>query len=375
MPMISGTNNADTLTATTAEDTIYGQDGDDSLTAAGVAVDYMAFMPLELHGGNGNDTLVGGDNSENLFGDADDDLLYGNGGYDMIDLGNNGNPSGNDTAYGGAGNDTFLMGDGNDVVDGGDGIDIIEFDMTDEAAASSFSLDLWRDTSITHANGTLSFTSVESFKLSNAAHLSAITLQGRPAAQDKFSVSSAIAVKMYGLGGNDTLYSWTADDTVLGGNGNDAINGRAGNDYLDGGADDDYIWGDLDNDFIIGGTGADTLQGGTGRDVYYGGARGSGADGDVDTFRFYSGDMGVGATRDVIRDFEDGVDLIDLSGFSGTFTFIGATRFTGAGMEIQAGVLGSGNTLIRIDTNGDSNVDEELLLLGSQTLTADDFVL
>lgn len=374
MPLISGTNNADTLTATTAEDTLFGYDGDDSLTSFDVALDFMTFMPLELHGGGGNDTLTGGDNFEYFFGEAGDDLIHGNGGWDTIDLGNGGNPSGNDTAYGGDGDDIFIVGDGVDFAYGGAGTDVIKIDLSGEAGGGSFTFDLWRNASITHAGGTLSFSSIEGLDVAGADHLSGLTLQGRPALGDRLTTTSNVATRLYGLGGNDTLYSWHSDDTIMGGNGNDAINGRDGHDKLFGGNDNDLIYGGNGNDLLVGGAGMDTLQGDAGRDVLHGGDLG-GADGAADTFRFYSSHVATGAARDVIRDFEAGTDVIDLSGFSGTFTFIGATRFTGAGMEIQAGVLGGGNTLVRIDVDGDQVPDGEILLIGSHALTADDFLL
>ncbi len=382
MPTITGTNNADTLTATDAEDRLFGLDGDDSLTATGLPAndpfDFM-LMPLEMSGGAGNDTLDGSVNDDQLIGNTGNDLIRGNDGRDTINLGIDGSdggaPSGNDTAYGGAGDDTFVAGDGDDVIHGGEGDDILEIDLTAEAGASTFTFDLWRDGSLVHTNGTVTFDGIEGIEIQGAAHLASVTLLGVPAeVSDYFYTVTDVDTAMYGFGGNDFLYSWTGNDTLFGGAGDDALAGRDGNDVLNGGAGADFMLGDGGDDLLIGGAGVDTLRGGAGRDVMYGGEIAT-PDGEADEFRFYSSDVGTGASRDVIRDFESGIDRLDLSGFSGTFTFIGATRFTGAGMEIQAGQLGSGNTLIRIDTDGDQIPDGEILLMGAHMLTAADFAL
>lgn len=378
MPLIFGTNIAETLTASTHEDTLHGHDGDDSLNASGVGYDPFGFMPMELHGGGGHDTLNGSVNNDYLFGNTGNDLLFGNDGRDTffmgVELSDGGAHSGNDTAYGGAGRDTFIVGDGFDVVHGGDGDDRIEIDLSAETPGGRFVFNLWRDSSIAHANGSISFTSIEGIEVNGSGHLSGVTLLGRPGARDELTVTSDVDTRMYGFGGDDILYSWGGNDTLMGGHGDDAMNGRDGNDYMDGGDGTDLMFGGSGDDLLVGGDGTDILYGGDGRDVMYGGDRNA-ADGDADTFRFFSGNLGTGADRDVIRDFETGIDRVDLSGYTGTFTFIGATHFTGAGMEVQARELGSGNTLIRIDTDGDRIPDGELLLCCAQGVSDDDFIL
>ena len=81
----------------------------------------------------------------------------------------------------------------------------------------------------------------------------------------------------------------------------DALQGGAGDDNLQGGAGADLICGGIGNDTLSGGAGNDVICDGTGEDVLYGGA---GAD-----LFVLSGD---GAT-DEIRDFQRGIDRIDLS--------------------------------------------------------------
>ncbi len=72
---------------------------------------------------------------------------------------------------------------------------------------------------------------------------------------------TALADRIDGLGGNDTIRT---------GDGNDSINGGSGVDYLYGDAGDDIINGDSENDFIYAGDGNDTVRGGLGIDVIFG---------------------------------------------------------------------------------------------------------
>ncbi|SDD58142.1 Hemolysin-type calcium-binding repeat-containing protein, partial [Ruegeria marina] len=75
--------------------------------------------------------------------------------------------------------------------------------------------------------------------------------------------------------GNDFLFAV---------NGNDDLQGGAGNDSLYGGANDDTLSGGADDDILYGGQGSDTFE------------------------------FGINDGQDVIRDFEDGIDVIDLLG-------------------------------------------------------------
>lgn len=90
---------------------------------------------------------------------------------------------------------------------------------------------------------------------------------------------------------------------VLNGTGGaDRINGKAGHDKIHGKGGNDTLIGDAGNDWLYGESGRDTLIGGAGNDVLTGGSH-------ADSFRF-TGKWG----RDKIRDFQDGIDRIDLRG-------------------------------------------------------------
>ena len=92
------------------------------------------------------------------------------------------------------------------------------------------------------------------------------------------------------------------DDSLYGFGGDDIIDGLAGDDYIEGGADNDTIDGGAGSDIIHGGDGDDHITGGKGVDFLVGG------DG-ADTFYWNAGDG-----NDVIGDFDDGGDRIQVNG-------------------------------------------------------------
>ena len=180
---------------------------------------------------------------------------------------------------------------------------------------------------------------------------------------------------------NDTLNAHAGDDTVKGGygddllvgqDGNDLLAGEHGNDVLDGGAGDDTLDGGDDNDILRGRNGEDDLAGGLGRDFLTGGQG-------ADNFTFRSvAETVVGANRDQILDFEQGVDLIVVAGLSpGVFEFKGTAAFdTGvANPELRLFETPTGATIVQIDADGDGVADAEIRVANVTGLTADDFVL
>ncbi|MCP4203655.1 MAG: calcium-binding protein, partial [bacterium] len=81
--------------------------------------------------------------------------------------------------------------------------------------------------------------------------------------------------------------------------------GTPAGDSITGSSEDDGISGLAGNDTLIGGTGDDTIDGGAGADTLTG-------DAGADRFVFSAG---TGTDGDVISDFSDGEDLIDLTSF------------------------------------------------------------
>ncbi|MBD1574126.1 hypothetical protein HC725_12720 [Vibrio sp. S17_S38] len=94
---------------------------------------------------------------------------------------------------------------------------------------------------------------------------------------------------------------------VVDGDKDSLLLGSDGNDILIGGAGDDIL---------VGGLGSDILTGGQGNDELWGGERnalnGVLGDGVEDTFTWHKGDLTAVASTDVIKDFEIGIDKIDI---------------------------------------------------------------
>ncbi len=78
-------------------------------------------------------------------------------------------------------------------------------------------------------------------------------------------------------------------DSITGDEFGNVLNGQAGDDNLFGGAGDDRLIGGAGADFLFGGFGNDTATGGTGGDLF---------------------GFSIGSGRDVITDFELGIDQI-----------------------------------------------------------------
>jgi hypothetical protein len=92
------------------------------------------------------------------------------------------------------------------------------------------------------------------------------------------------------------------------------------------GSGDDFALGGPRNDVVLAGAGNDTVDGGRGQDYLQGGLG-------EDVFVFGFHDVGrrkVADPRDHVLDFEDGQDLIDLSGFLVGVLDVQGAAFIGA---------------------------------------------
>lgn len=136
------------------------------------------------------------------------------------------------------------------------------------------------------------------------------------------------------------------------------LTGNDGNNRLEGFDGDDHILGGLGTDTMTGGLGADRFQFGS------------------------TAETGIGALRDVITDFEAGIDrialnLIDanvLKANNQAFKFIGDSDFGHVAGQLRA-YADSGNTVVAGDTNGDGIADFEIQLIGTHLLAGADFLL
>ncbi|AUH33271.1 calcium-binding protein [Paracoccus tegillarcae] len=92
------------------------------------------------------------------------------------------------------------------------------------------------------------------------------------------------------------------NDWLIGNGQANVIEGEIGNDVIGGRGGDDILHGNYGRDWLVGDYGDDTLSGGHDRDVLVGGPG-------ADVFVFIEGDK----FSDVVRDFDDGVDRLDIS--------------------------------------------------------------
>lgn len=263
---------------------------------------------------------------------AGDDKFFGGIRAETVKDGN-----GADTVKLGGGNDTwigYLGGNGDliDRIDGGKGVDT--YDASEYVALTTAEINL---DSISHL-GVPANVAVDFY--ANTPH------------EIIRNFENAI-----GSGGNDVIWGTAGANKLWGGDGNDSLFGLGGNDRLDGGA------------------GTDQLIGGAGKDEMWGGA-------DADSFAFGSlKDSGrTGASRDVIHDFELGIDQIDLARLNFKLgdiitDFLGVdVAFTGHKGDLRAVTSGE-QTIVQLDVNGDKKADFSIALDGHRALTLNDFYI
>lgn len=162
------------------------------------------------------------------------------------------------------------------------------------------------------------------------------------------------------------------------------LRGTSGTDVLRGTENAEVFYGHSGNDIVRAFGGDDQIVGGLGNDRLFGGA---GADVFVfNRVRESAADSGA-KSGDVIMDFVQGTDSIDLSNIdadrtingSQDFTWRGTGAFTGAGAELmfqqfdRAGTADD-RTLVYGDTNHDGRADFTIRLAGLINLQASDFV-
>jgi Ca2+-binding RTX toxin-like protein len=269
-----------------------------------------------LVGNSGQNTLSGLDGKDELRGEGGSDSLYGGNGIDTLDGG-----TGADHMEGGAKNDIYYVDNGLD--------EVIE------------QADAGYDTV---------FTSVAIAMPDNVEKL---------------------------------VFNGLADGTMLSGNdlknflvGNytdDIIDVGAGSDSVRGGAGDDTILGGAGRDTLLGEFGIDSIEGGLGRDILFGGAG-------ADLFVFVGVTDSTSANRDLIKDFEDGLDRIDLRQIDTNaapgdqaFAFIGSDAFTDA-WQVRV-VTTAIKTRIEVSIDADTDPEMVILLNGIHTLTEASFLL
>ena len=186
------------LIGTSRGDQLYGDDGDNVLSA-----------------GAGRDHLYGGDGDDTLYGGADQDILKGDAGTNML--------------FGDGGDDGFLVSEGLDIIDGGSGNDRYDATLSDEGV--TINLNEVNDEGYATAYGGLA----DGDLLKNIEQL----------------FGSQYDDHLTGDGNTNLLEGNEGNDTLTGGGGSDILYGEAGNDTLDGGSGNDTITVGDGNDIVI----------------------------------------------------------------------------------------------------------------------------
>ncbi len=348
-----GSDHADRLTGNFFANTIEGGAGADTLNG-GSGIDTLSYasdtagVTVDLMAGTASGGDAAGDvfsNFENLAGGSGADLLTGNGADNFIF-----GAAGDDSLTGGLGNDTLSGGIGADTLAGGGGADTASW--AGSAAAVTVNL----------ASGAAAGGDAAGDVLSGVENLIG-------SAQGDVLTGDAGANVIEGGLGADTLNGGAGIDTLSYAGSNTrvvvdlqtgtALLGHAQGDVFTGfenlrGSNlPDYLLGDAGDNVIEGGRGIDRLVGRDGADTLIGGAQNDNLTGGAGADVFV---LGVGDGADIIVDWEDGLDRIDISAF-GLATFadvlahatdlpIGAVRLD----------LGGGN-MIQINGFSTANLD------------------
>jgi Ca2+-binding RTX toxin-like protein len=293
------TDSADTIIGNDGGDTIYAGGGNDVIKGGGGgdyidgqagrdAVSYEdsgVGVQVSLVTGSGKygtaegdilvhiEDLYGSKFNDTLTGDTKDNTLAGRDGNDVLKGG-----GGDDTLLGGAGNDYMEIDGIEDYADGGEG-----FDTVAVKGSAGLRIDLgsgFIDVNL-DGQGRGGLYSTQSDDISHHYPHA----YGSP--DQLVDIEGVIGTKF-----DDDIYGDQLANSLNGGEGNDLVSGRGGDDTINGGNG---------NDFIYGGTGKDQLAGGLGADI----------------FIFISKDdskLAAGNPEDVITDFQQGQDKIDISG-------------------------------------------------------------
>ncbi len=240
--------------------------------------------PVNLIGTRFDDELVGTDFNDTIDGNSGNDYIDGLNGNDLLF----GGPGYNDLIFGSNGNDTISDRDGVYKAEGGEGNDKIDIIFASTWDNNSASYDVPSSVGkISGGNGDDDIT---------------ITMNHK-----KFYIN--IKEDADPLNGNDVmkLQGIYGNSVVDLGSGNDRFNGGIGADNISGGNGNDIIAGGDGNDRLSGNVGHDTLTGGFGSDRFVLGFN-------LATKSVSSPTSVDGYRTDIITDFTDGQDLIELTG-------------------------------------------------------------
>jgi len=375
----------DTLTGNSGANRLFGGGGNDVLIGssgdlldggagndtASYAMTGSVTVDLTVSGPQSGGTLI---SIENIIGAAGFDTLKGDSGANRL--------------VGGDGHDTLMGRGGDDILDGGNGSDTASF----ADASAGVTVDLAVAGPQNTGEGADTLIGIENLTGSAFAD----TLRGTSG--DNYLISGGGDDTLVGLGGNDRFDGGEGSDTVsyagvatgvfvdlnftsqYTGAGSEQL---VGIENLTGSAFADRLTGNAGANALSGGAGNDSLIGGLGRDVLTGGSGN-------DLFDFNAvAESAVGAgNRDVITDFQPGLDDIDLAGIDAStdrsgdqgFRFIGTKAFSGKAGELHYQTFdqdGTANdiTVVSGDVNGDRIADFEIEIVGIVQLSSGNFLL
>ena len=357
-----------------------------------------------LDGAAGADTMIGGDGSDRYEVDNVGDVVSETnadsviGGVDTVSSSINYTLGSNvenliltGTAAVGTGNaldNTITANATDNTIDGGAGVDTVSY----ASAGAAVTVLLYSTTApqTTGGSGSDTLLNIENLIGSNY--------------DDQLKGNSANNV-LTGGAGNDLLDGWSGADTMIGGAGNDRYYVNLSGDVVietdsssaTGGVDTVYsmlsgytlganvengvlytnsamnMTGNSLNNVLTGNINANVLDGAAGADTMTGGAGN-------DTFKFSNlSDLGLGAgSRDVITDFTQGQDKIDLSTIDANLSTAGDQAFSlVTSFSTTAGEVRYSGDIIYLNTDNDTAAEYEIQLTGTipTALSAADFVL
>ena len=260
-----------------------------------------------------------------------------------------------DTMFGGAAEHEIFDGfAGDDLIDGGASHDVARYNF--DAYASTFAL----------PPGIVAGDARVLVNLSNAAAVLGGVNVAAGTALDPFGDTDTLIriEEVWGTKKNDVMLAGNTATTFLGNQGKDNLTGGSASDVLFGHVGNDTLTGRAGNDQLDAGDGNDRLLGGQGLDTLSG-------DTDADTFVFSAlSESGITASsRDMITDFSDASDKIDVAsidanaatGANDAFSGFVTGAFTAAG-QIRAQQSGA-DVVLAFNTDADTGAEMTLLVL------------
>ncbi|WP_395612225.1 type I secretion C-terminal target domain-containing protein [Allosphingosinicella sp.] len=313
-------------------------------------------------GGLGNDTIYGGSLADKLDGGAGDDVIAGGAGADLL--------------TGGAGNDIFHFeaGFGADTV-----TDFTAGSSEDSIRVSGYAN--YQSVQQLGADTLVTFSATDTILLKNvlASSLTAADFSFSAAALAGATIPTApnqpVSLNFTLNPPNAPLFAAIPGMNLIGTVNGDRLIGDSGNDVLDGGAGNDLLIGGDGNDRLIGGFGNDRMEGGLGSDTFV-----FNSIGDSRTSAMRSD--GVKIVPDIIADFANGTDKIDLSAIDANistvandgFSYIGNAAFSHQAGQLRWEAIAGGGVNIFGDVDGDGFADLQIVAKGTNFIIPMDFV-